>query len=111
MARPKPTVLLEHTDRDYRIEQVIVADAVYAVFYKDIPINLKSFNGLVDNVGAKYKKTAFSNQGYAFNLAERLNKKFNTSDFKVVKLTHGQEIQEPTDSGDHNLGSPKNPRV
>lgn len=101
MARPKPTVLLEHTDKNFRSEQVLDAEAIYAVFYKDAPINLKSFNSLVDGPGAKYKKTSFSNPGHAFNLCDRLNKKFNTSEFTVVKLVNGEQIEEDVDGGDY----------
>lgn len=103
MARPKPKVLLEHTDRNFRSEEVLEAEAIFAVFYQDQPVNLKSYNSLVDSPGAKYKKTSFSNSGHAFNLAERLNKKFNTKDFTVVKLVSGERIQEDTDSGDYRV--------
>jgi hypothetical protein len=105
MARPKPTVLLEHTDQKFRSEQVLEADAIYAVFYQGQPINLKSFNSLVDYPGAKYKKTSFSNSGHAFNLAERLNTKFKTEDFTVVKLNDGEQIKERPDTRDSNLRS------
>ncbi len=108
MARPKPKVLLEHTDRNFRSEQVLDAEAIYAVFLKDQPINLKSFNSLVDSPGAKYKKTSFSNPGHAFNLAERLNKKFNTDDFTVVKLTNGEQIEEDVNGGDYPLAPKRN---
>jgi hypothetical protein len=94
MARPKPQVLMEHTDRNYRSEQILEADAIFAVFYKNQPINLKSFNSLVDSPGAKYKKTSFSNEAHCVNLADRLNKKFNTTDFTVVKLTKGEVIYQ-----------------
>jgi hypothetical protein len=103
MARPKPKVLLEHTDKNFRSEQVLDAEAIYAVFFKEAPINLKSFNSLVDSAGAKYKKTSFSNSGHAFNLAERLNEKFNTDDFTVVKLDSGERIQETTDLGNYGM--------
>ena len=95
MARPKPKILLEHTNpENYRSEQVIKADAIYAVFYQGAPINLRSLNSLVNYPGPKYKKVSFSNSGHAFNLAERLNKMFKSSDFTVVKLTEGEEIDE-----------------
>ena len=103
MARPKPKVLLEHTDQNYRSEQVLDAEAIYAVFLKGAPINLKSFNSLVDMPGAKYKKTSFSNPGHAFNLCERLNKKFKTEDFTVVKLVNGERIQEDIDGTDYGM--------
>lgn len=103
MARPKPTVLLEYTDQNFRSEQVLDADAIWAVFLDDKPINLKSSNSLVDAPGAKYKKTSFSNSGHAFNLADRLNKKFKTTKFTVVKLTNGERIQEKVDVRDYSL--------
>jgi hypothetical protein len=107
MARPKPTVILEHTDREFRTEEVLESEAIYAVFYNDKPFNLKSFNSLVTYPGAKYKKTSFSNPGHAFNLAERLNEKFKTSDFKVVELKDGDIIKENTDTRDYGLHQPR----
>ena len=45
MSRPKPTVVLENINRKtYKSEQVLEADAIWAVFYKDKPFNLKSSN-------------------------------------------------------------------
>ena len=38
MSRPKPTVILEHINKKtYRSEQVLVAEAIWSVFYKDEP--------------------------------------------------------------------------
>ena len=42
MSRPKPTVVLENINRKtYKSEQVLDAEAIWAVFYKDKPFNLK----------------------------------------------------------------------
>lgn len=98
MSRPKPTILLSHTNSStYKSEQVLEAEAIYAVFYKGKPINMRSLNSLIDYPGPKYKKTSFSNSGHAFNLAERLNKMFKTTDFEVFKLTQGEKIVEGQD--------------
>jgi len=95
MSRPKPTVLLENIDKKtYKSEQVLKAEAIWAVFYKDEPFNLKSSNVLTNYPGPKYKKTSFSNPGHAFNLAERLNKQFNTDEFCVRRLENGPVVQE-----------------
>lgn len=95
MARPKPTIILEHTNsKTYRSEQVLEADYIYAVYYEGRPINLRTLNSLVNYPGPKYKKCSFSNPGHAFNLAERLNKLFKTDKFAVWKLTGGQPVHE-----------------
>lgn len=96
MSRPKPSVLLNFTDpRTYKAEQVLKADAIYAVFYNAQPINLRSLHTLLDYPGPKYKKVSFSNSGHAFNLAEKLNKLFRTDKFEVHMLTSGTRITEP----------------
>lgn len=92
MARPKPDILLEIVDKNYNTEQILDADAIYAVYYDNKPINLRTMNTLVNYPGPKYKKVSFSNSGHAFNLSDRLNKKFNTNKFTVVKLTHGEIV-------------------
>ena len=96
MARPKPTILLKHVDSGtYKSEEILEAEAIYAVFYKGRPFNLRSFmNSLSDYPGPKYKKVSFSNSGHAFNLMEKLNKLFKTTDFTVVELTEGRIIDE-----------------
>lgn len=95
MSRPKPTILLEAVDKvSYKAEQVLEAAAIYSVFYKGKPINLRVLNKLVSYPGPKYKKVSFSNSGHAFNLAEKLNQTFHTNDFQVVRLTEGEVITE-----------------
>lgn len=96
MSRPKPTIKLEYTNSaTYKCEQVLDAEAIWAVFYQDKPFNLKSSNALTNYPGPKYKKTSFSNPGHAFNLAKKLNAMFKTEEFSVVKLTQGEKITNP----------------
>ena len=93
MSRPKPTVLIEQTDRaTYKCEQVLASEGVWAVFYDNKPINLKTSNLLVQYPGPKYKKVSFSNPGHAINLARKLNTQFKTTKFTVVLLQQGQQI-------------------
>jgi hypothetical protein len=99
MSRPKPNVLLEITNKKtYKTEQVLEADAIWAVFYKDKPINLKTSSLVVQQLGPKYKKVSFSNSGHAINLAEKLNKVFNTKEFAVFKLVTGEKITNDSKS-------------
>ena len=98
MARPKPTIILENVNpKTYKAEQVLDAEAIYAVFYKNKPINIRTLSHLISYPGPKYKKVSFSNSGHAFNLAERLNKMFKTTDFAVYKLTGGVICTEQDD--------------
>ena len=95
MSRPKPKTLLQHTNKkSYKMEEVLESQAIWAVFYKGKPINLKSSSIISNYPGPKYKKVSFSNSGHAFNLAEKLNKTFNTDEFQVIKLTQGDVITE-----------------
>jgi hypothetical protein len=94
MSRPKPNVLLDYVNKKtYKSEQILEADAIWAVFYKAQPFNLKSFNSLTSYPGPKYKKVSFSNPGHAHNLAKKLNRMFSCEDFQVVKLTAGEIIK------------------
>ena len=93
MSRPKPTVLVELTNRKtYKTEQVLASEGVWAVFYDSKPINLKTSNMLVQYPGPKYKKNSFSNPGHAINLAKKLNLQFKTDKFSVVLLKQGDQI-------------------
>jgi hypothetical protein len=84
---------LELTNKKtYKTDQVLEADAIWAVFYKDKPINLKTSSIVAQQIGPKYKKISFSNSGHALNLAEKLNKMFGTEDFSVYKLITGEKI-------------------
>jgi len=92
MSRPKPNVILEHTNKEsFKLEQILESDAIWAVFYQKKPFNLKSGSMISSYPGPKYKKVSFSNPGHARNLAKKLNKLFDTNDFTVYKLTDGEK--------------------
>ena len=93
MSRPKPKVLLELTNKQtYKTEQVLESAGIWAVFFDNQPINLKTGNLLTQYPGPKYKKVSFSNPGHARNLAKKLNVQFKTNKFTVVLLTQGQQV-------------------
>lgn len=93
MSRPKPHVLVENTNKHtYKTEQVLASEGVWAVFYDDTPINLKTSNMLTQYPGPKYKKVSFSNPGHAINLAKKLNTQFKTTKFTVVLLKSGDTV-------------------
>ena len=87
MSRPKPTVLLEHVNKsNYKSDQILDSEGIWAVFYDGQPINLKTQNILVAYPGPKYKKVSFSNPGHAINLAKKLNTLFKSC--HVVMVLH-----------------------
>ena len=100
MSRPKPTILLDHTDpKTYKSSQVLAADGVYAVLYNGKPVNLRNLDKLGFNKNGKestpkYGKVSFANKGHAFNLANKLNLLSKTTNFQVYLFTDGQAITE-----------------
>jgi len=97
MSRPKPKTLLQYTNKkSYKMEEVLDATAIYAVFYEGKPINLKSSSIISNYPGPKYKKVSFSNPGHAHNLAQKLNTMFKTTEFQVYELTQGKLLKDET---------------
>jgi hypothetical protein len=101
MSRPKPKILFHFTDKEYKCEEILQSEAVYAVCFDSEPINLRSRNKMNYNTvlgkeypGPKYKKTSFTNPGHAFNLAERLNILFKTDKFAVHQMIMGPVVTE-----------------
>ena len=93
MSRPTPTVLLDHVNKStYKSEQVLSSEGIWAVFYDNQPINLKTSNVLISYPGPKYRKNSFSNPGHAINLCKKLNTLFKTDKFSVVVLKQGDKI-------------------
>jgi hypothetical protein len=93
MSRPKPQVLLEVPNRiTYKVEQVLASDGIWAVYYDNKPINLKTSSLLAQYPGPKYRKTSFSNPGHAINLCKKLNNQFKTNKFSVVLLNAGNNV-------------------
>lgn len=93
MSRTQPKVLIEHVDKTtYRCDQIVEAAGIWAVFYEDQPINLKSQHYLDSESVPKYKKTSFSNPGHARNLCRKLNTQFKTDKFSVVFMNHGARV-------------------
>jgi hypothetical protein len=93
VSRPKPNVLLEHVNKTtYKSDQILSSEGIWAVFFDNQPINLKTQNILVAYPGPKYKKVSFSNPGHAINLAKKLNTLFKSDKFSVVLLKTGNLI-------------------
>jgi hypothetical protein len=93
MSRSQPKVILEYVDKaTYKCDQIVEASGIWAVFYDDQPINLKSQHYLDSEAVPKYKKTSFSNPGHARNLCRKLNVQFKTTKFSVVFMNNGTRV-------------------
>jgi hypothetical protein len=89
----QPTILLELVDKTtYKCDQIVEAAGIWAVFYDNQPINLKSQHYLDNEATPKYKKTSFSNPGHARNLCRKLNTQFKTTKFTVVFMNTGSTV-------------------
>lgn len=93
MSRTQPKVLLELVDKKtYKVDQIVEASGIWAVYYDNQPINLKNQHYLDSSIVPKYKKTSFSNPGHARNLCRKLNSQFKTDKFSVVFLSQGTKV-------------------
>lgn len=93
MSRPKPKIILEHTDKStWKSDQILEVDGIWAVLYNKEPFNLKTSNMLVSYPGPKYKRLGFCSPGHAHNLAKKLNKQFKTDKFEVFLLSKGKKV-------------------
>ena len=96
MSRPKPQVILEVTNKTtYKSDQVLASEGIWAIYFDNKPINLKTTSLLAQYPGPKYRKTSFSNPGHAINLCKKLNVQFKTNKFSVVLLNSGTPVFPP----------------
>jgi len=96
MARPKPKVLMADLEPSGMMFEVCEADAVYSVYYQGRPIKIRRRDMTKKYPNSKYNKVSFPEPGHAFNLAVRLNQRFNTLEFTVIRLSGGRIIEELT---------------
>ena len=86
MARPGATILLSTQVDDFNSVEVLSAQGLWAVLYKQQPINLKTQHWSERGELKKYLKVVYPNRAPADNLAKKLNKDFYTTEFTVVKI-------------------------
>jgi hypothetical protein len=90
MSRTQPKILLELVDKQtYKCDQIVEAAGIWAVFYDNQPINLKSQHYLDNEATPKYIQTSFSNPRHARNLCRKLNAQFKTNKFTVIFMNSG----------------------
>jgi len=86
MARTKPTVIMSIQFDDYNQIDILEAQGVWTVLYKQRPINVKNISMHLEGLRAKYAKVTYPSPAPARLLAKKLNTKFNCTDFTAVKI-------------------------
>lgn len=86
MARPKPQVLLtKQADVDLQFD-ILAAESLYMVVYKQQAFNFKKTYWNIKGPITKYHKVAFPSPAPAENLCKKLNQQFDCDDFTVRKI-------------------------
>jgi hypothetical protein len=86
-----PIIMSALNARSGVIEDICLAEQMWAVYYNNQNISIRTKNrntGLV-----KYKKTTFASIGHAERLAHRLNNQFKTQAFRVVEISSATRSQ------------------
>jgi len=86
MARPGAEILLSRQLDDFTGIEILAAPGVWAVLYRDQPINLKTRYWSERGELNKYLRVVYPNAKPAENLAKKLNRDFFTEDFTVRKI-------------------------
>ena len=84
MARPQQEILLSIQDDEHLT--VIDSQGLWAVLYKNKPVNIRKTHWIVGGESYKYFKMVYPNPAGAYRLADKLNATFNCSDFTAVKI-------------------------
>ena len=80
MARPAPKIL-KQVDVKEVTWQILEADKAYIVLYKGRPTAIRAVIPGLGKYKLKYYKMTYTNLSSVKNAVNRLNKKFNTTEF------------------------------
>ena len=96
MSRPAPVTIAQlPAYAKNKGLHVMGSTGVYAVMHNGQPINISSHNKSGEGHQQPiYKKTNFATPGAAFNLADKLNKRSDTTDYEVYEMIRGDKITE-----------------
>lgn len=87
MARPEPKVIKTIETLDGSTWDITHADNQYVITYQGQPCGVRHHYYSLTKSCFKYQKLSYTNLGNAEAQVRRLNKKFNSTDFSVVKVT------------------------
>jgi hypothetical protein len=85
MSRPSSPILLTYEDDASHIE-ILDVPGLWILLYDGQSIGIRQIYFGSKGQLTKYPRTGFNNPAHAYRLAERLNRKFNTTLFTIVKI-------------------------
>lgn len=85
MARPSP-VIVNSVYIDDKKWDLLEADTMYILTYKNKPISVRIENELEGNGRFKYKKSAYPNLGSIKRQVKQLNEQFDCEDFSYITI-------------------------
>lgn len=89
--RTGAAIISTHHDKKWNVTEILAAPALYVVLYRGEPFTVRVRSALTDKP-PKYRRTSFTYAGMAKGLADRLNKRFGTTDFTVHTADIGDII-------------------
>lgn len=84
MARPQQEILLSIQEDEHLC--VIDSQGLWAVLYKNKPVNIRKTHWIISGESYKYYKMVYPNPSGAYRLCDKLNQSFNCDDFTVNKI-------------------------
>lgn len=83
MSRPKPNIIMSKTMADGITWDIIPSDSQYTILYKGQVCAIRKSTGWT-TPGFKYLKSTYPNEGSVIAQVNRLNKKFDCTDFSYA---------------------------
>lgn len=87
MARPKPTIIIAKTSKEYFATEILATESITSLTYDGKPVSVRTHDLLTGKF--TYPKVSSANPGHIQNLADKLNTQFNTDKFAVI--THSDK--------------------
>jgi hypothetical protein len=84
VGRPNKEILLTHTDDNGYITEVLKVKGLWVVTYQGEPIGIRRTYRMEHSM--KYPRTAYNNPAFAYNMMERMNALYRTTDFNVIEI-------------------------
>jgi len=84
VGRPNKEIILQHMDANGYATEILKVSGLWIVTYQGNPIGIRRTYRMEHS--KKYPRTAYNNPAFAYNMMERMNTLYNTTDFNVLEI-------------------------